>query len=308
MIIGQSPQAMKIKKMIREISKSDDNALIIGDEGSGKKFVAQAIHQQSRHKNRPFIILNCTAVGDTITDADLFGEKIEGPIGVERRIGILEQAKKGLLYLENVHELKSDFQLKLLNILKEKKFQKIGEKTFIEANFRIIASTTDENLSKKDTFRKDLLSMLNTFTLIIPPLKKRKQDIPYLFTHFLQEYCAEFGHEIPPVPAELFESLMEYEWPGNVLELRNGVRNLVLMSPEGTLSIEYLPFEVKRHPFEILDDHELPDAVGEIEKYLIRKSLRRFAGNQSKAAHVLNISEAALRYKMKKYGLTRKAF
>ncbi|MBN2030333.1 sigma-54-dependent Fis family transcriptional regulator [bacterium] len=308
MIIGQSPQAMKVKKMIREIAKTDDNALIIGEEGSGKQFIAKEIHNRSRHKNRPFIVLNCTAVGETITEADLFGEKIEGPMGVERKVGLLEQAKKGLLYLENVHELKTEYQLKFINVLKERKFQKLGEKAFIEANFRVIASTTEENISKMDTFRKDLLSMLNTFTMIIPSLKKRKQDIPIFFIHFLQEYCAEFGHEVPPVPAELFESLMEYEWPGNIHELQNAVRNLVLMSPEGTLSIEYLPFEVKRHPFEILDDHELPDAVGEIEKYLIKKSLRRFAGNQSKAARVLNISEAALRYKMKKYGLTRKAF
>jgi len=299
---------MKTKRLIREIAKTDENALIVGEAGTGKKQVAYEIHQRSRQKNRPFVVLNCTAVGDTVTDADLFGQKIDGPRGIERKIGLVEQAKRGILYLENVDELKSEYQQKFYSILKERKFQKFDEKKLVDVDFRVIAASTDESLPKSDTFRRDFLSMLDKFVISIPPLRKRKQDIPYLFSNFLQQYCEEFNHAIPTVPAELFESLMEYEWRGNVQELQNAVRNLVLMSPEGELSIEYLPFEVKRHPFEFLEDRDLPEAVGEVEKYLIKKSLRKFAGNQTKAARVLRVSEAALRYKMKKYGLSRKAF
>ncbi len=308
MLIGQSPEIMKTKRMIREIAKTNENVLLIGEVGSGRKYVAHEIHRRSKQKNRPFVILNCTAIGDTITEADLFGEKIEGKRGVERKIGLLEQARRGILYLENVDELKPEFQQNFVNILKEKKYRKPGTQSFIDVDFRIIAATTNEELLQKDKFRRDLLTILDSFLIHIPPLRQRRQDIPNLFTHFLQQYCDEFDHAIPTVPSEIFESLMEYEWRGNVYELKNTVRNLILMSTGDALSVEYLPFEIKKHPFEFLDDRNLPEAVGEVEKYLIKKSLRRFTGNQSKAARALNVSEAALRYKMKKYGLERKAF
>jgi len=308
MFMGQSPKIMTIKRMMREIAKTNENALIIGEIGTGRKHIAKEIHRRSRQKNKPFVILNCSAVGDMITDADLYGEKIEGARGVERKIGLLEQAKQGILYLENVNELQPEYQQQFVNILKEKKFRKSEEHTFVAVDFRVFAATSDERIAKSDGFRQDFLSLLNTFTISIPPLRQRKQDIPFLFNHFLEKYCQEFSREIPPVPAELFESLMEYEWSGNVFELKNAVKNLVLMSPEGKLSIEYLPFEIKKHPFEFLEGRDLPEAVSEVEKYIIKKSLRRFAGNQTKAARVLNVSEAALRYKMKKYGLSRKAF
>lgn len=308
MLIGQSPEIMKTKRVIRQIAKTNDNALIIGEFGSGRKFSAHEIHKRSKQKNRPFVVVNCTAVGDTVSDGDLFGAFHEGEKGVERTVGIFEQAKKGILYLENVDELRPEYQQRFMNIFKEGKFKKLGEDKYIEADFRIFASATSEKNLTADKFRPDLLNFIDKFKLYIPALRNRKQDIPGLFATFLQEYCDELNNELPPVPSEIFESLMEYEWRGNIYELKNTVRNLVLMSPDGQLSVEYLPFEIKKHPFEFLGESDLPDAVGEVEKYLIKKSLRRFAGNQSKAAKILNVSEAALRYKMKKYGLSRKSF
>jgi len=308
MLIGQSLQIMTAKRLIREIAKSTENALLIGDVGTGKKQIAQEIQQRSSQKNKPLITINCTAVGDTITESDLFGEKSEGPRGVERKIGLLEQAQKGILYMENVDELKAEYQQKFFNILKEKKYPKAGEKGFIDVDFRVIAATTDEEINKNEDFRSDLLELLNVYVIQIPKLNKRKQDIPHLFSHFLEVYSEEFEREIPPVPAELFESLIEYDWPGNIQELKNAVRNLLVMSPDGQLAMEFLPFEIRKHPFEFLEGKDLPGAVSEVERYLIRKTLRRFAGNQTKAAKALSVSEAALRYKMKKFGLTRKAF
>ncbi|MBN2105548.1 sigma-54-dependent Fis family transcriptional regulator [bacterium] len=308
MFVGQSPHSMKIKKLIREVAKTNDNSLLTGEVGSGKQHAAREIHNRSKQKNRPFVVLNCTAVGDTITETDILGHVSEGNLGVERKIGILEQAHKGILYLENVQDLPPGFQQKLFNIITEGRFQKPGEKKFIQVTLRIFSATTDLELSKRESFRKDLLSLLNPFVIPIPKLSERKQDIPLLFTHFLEQYCQEYDKELPAVPAELFESMMEYHWRGNVQELKNAIRNLVLMSPEGSLSVEFLPFEVKHHPYENLVGKELPDAISEVEGYLIKRALSRFAGNQTKAAHALNVSEAALRYKMKKYGLTRKAF
>ena len=128
MLIGQSPQIITAKKLIREISRTEENALLVGEVGAGKKYVAQEIHRRSKQKNKPFVILKCTAVGDTITETDLLGEKLEGTKGVERKIGLLEQAKRGILYLENVDELLPEYQQKFVNILKEKRFPKPGEK------------------------------------------------------------------------------------------------------------------------------------------------------------------------------------
>ena len=308
MLIGQSPQVQKIRKMIREIAKTNDPVLLIGEVGVGKSMVASEIHRKSKQKNKPFVTINCTGIQKDKSDGDLFGEQIDGPQGIERKIGLLEQANKGILYLENADELVPEYQQHFLNIIKDHKFFKPTENSFTDINIRIISATSDPDIAKNGNFRKDLLAELSTFTINIPPLREHKQDIPLLFSQFLERYCEEFEHDIPPVPADIFESLMEYEWTGNVSELRNAVRNLILMSPEGELSVEYLPFEVKKHPFETLLGRDLPDAISEVERYLIKKALRKFAGNQTKAAHALNVSEAALRYKMKKYGLTRKTF
>ncbi len=308
MLPGQSPEIIRIKKFIREVAKTDDNILFIGETGVGKKYVAGQIHERSRLKNRPFVVINCTAVGDTLTDGNLFGETKETDRGMERTIGLFEQAHKGILYLENVHELAPEYQQKFINIFKESRFKRTGEPGLVKSEFRIFASTSDERLADQETFRKDLYAVLSAFSIQIPPLRKRKQDIPELFGIFLQSFCDEFHKEMPTVTAELFESLIEYEWRGNVQELKHAVRNLVLMSPEGQLALEYLPFEIRKHPFEFLAEKDLQGAISEVERYLIAKALRRFAGNQTKAARALNVSEAALRYKMKKYGLSRKTF
>lgn len=308
MLSGQSPEVSKIKKLVREIAKTNDNALITGEVGTGKKHIALEIHGRSRQKNKPFVEVNCSAIGETIFEEDLYGAKIDGPLGIERKIGLLEQAKRGTLYMENIDELKQEFQQQFFNILRERKFRKSGEKEIVDVTFRVIASTTDNQIVNKDTIRRDLLSLLSMFTVHVPPLRDRQQDIPILFAEYLQKFCEEFNRELPDVPRDLFHSLMEYEWKGNIGELKTAVRNLVIMSPEGEVSIEYLPFEIRKHPFEFLEGRDLPDAISEVERYLIKKSLRKYAGNQTKAARHLNVSEAALRYKMKKYGYSRKTF
>ncbi len=308
MFVGQSLQAMKVKKFIRDVAKTEGNALILGEIGTGKKLAAQEIHIRSRQKNRPFIVVNCTAVGDTITDADLFGGKIEGPRGVERKVGLFEQANKGILYLENVQDLKPAYQEKILTILKDRKFPRTDEKGSDKVSFRTFAATTDMAIAKNEKILKDFLTVFERFTIFIQPLRERKQDIPLLFHHFLELYCAQYQREIPPISPDMFESLMEYDWSGNVRELRYAVRNILLMSPEGTLSPDYFSFETKKHPYEHLVGRELYDAIADVERYLIKRALQRFTGNQTKASKALNVSEATLRYKMKGYGLSRRNF
>jgi len=217
----------------------------------------------------------------------------------------LEEANGGTLLLESIEDLSSEYQQRFLVVLQEKKLPKKGEELPVEVNFRTIA-TAEKNLEEKVSrgeFRRDLFALLSDVRFEIPPLRQRLQDVPYLFEYFLTRYCEESNRPLPVVPSDLFESLMDYDWKGNVRELRQCVRNVALMSPPGQLSLDYLPFQLKKHPLEYFIGKTLEDATTDVEIYLIKKALAQFRGNQTQAAKSLNVSEATLRYKMKKYGL-----
>ncbi len=305
--IGNSPESKKINRAIKKFSKVESNVFIAGDTGSGKEFIARQIHGLSSSKNRPFVVLNCSALGLTIDKKELFGEETEKDGSIQRTIGILERANRGTLYLKNIEEMPATFQFELLQVFREQKFRRIGGRETLPLNVRIMSSSI-RDLSKEiesGKFRKDLYYLLNTLSINVPPLKERRQDIPELFIFFLKNYCRENGLEIPAVPAEIFESILEYEWKGNVRELKNCVENLVMMSPDGELSTEFLPFEIKRHPLDFLEVKNLKGVISEVETYLIKKALVKFAGNQVKAAKLLGIPEATLRFKMKKYAIPK---
>ena len=305
--IGTSPEAKRINRAIRRYSKSEGNVLIVGETGTGKEFTARQIHAQSSRKNRPFITVNCSALGYTIDKAELFGDESEEAGTIQRTIGLLEKANRGVLYLDNVCDLSPEFQFEVLQVIKEQKFRRIGGKENIKLDVRIISSCDhDMEVAIEDSlFRKDLYYHLKALSVNLTPLKDRKQDIPELFVYFLKMYCEEQEKDIPAVPAEIFESILEYDWKGNIRELRNCVENLVMMSPEGELSPAFLPFEIKRHPLDFLEIKNLKGVISEVETYLIRKALTKFAGNQVKAARLLGIPEATLRFKMKKYEIPK---
>lgn len=306
-IVGNSPEAKRFKRAVKKLSKIDSNILIIGETGTGKEFIARQIHLNSARKNRPFVVLNCSALGYTIDKKDLYGEEIEEAGTIKRTIGILEKANHGVLLLDNLDDTNSEFQFELLQVIREKKFRRIGGKDNISLDIRII-STCNQDMTEdieSGKFRKDLFYLLKTLTIAVPTLKERKQDIPELFIYFLKKYCLENDLEIPAVPAELFESILEYDWKGNVRELQNCVENLVMMSPDNELSPEFLPFEIKRHPLDFLEIKNLKGVISEVETYLIKKALGKFAGNQVKAARLLGIPEATLRFKMKKYSISK---
>lgn len=299
--IGNSPEAKRINRAIKKMSKADANILLIGDSGAGKEHVARLIHSQSARKNKPFVQLNCSALGYTIDRQELFGNESDGTDG------IFEKANKGVLFLDNISETPAEFQFDLLQSIREKKYRKVGGSKNIDFDVRIISATSnsiDESLATGD-FRKELYYLLKSLTISLPTLKERKQDIPELFIYFVKTYCQDNQLEIPAVPAEIFESILEYDWKGNVLELKNCVENLVMMSPNGELSTEFMPFEVKRHPLDSLEVKNLKGAITEVETYFIKKALGKFAGNQVKAAKLLGVPEATLRFKMKKYAIPK---
>jgi DNA-binding NtrC family response regulator len=305
--IGNSPESKKINRAIKKFSKADSNVLIAGDNGTGKEFIARQIHGFLSGRNRPFVVLNCSALGLTIDKIELFGEETEKDGTIQRTIGILERANRGTLYLKNIEEMPVAFQFELLQVFREQKFRRTGGKETISISIKIISSTVRDLARDIESgkFRKDLYYLLNTLSVKVPPLKERRQDIPELFIYFLKQYCSENGLEIPAVPAEIFESILEYEWKGNIRELKNCVENLVMMSPDGELSTGFLPFEIKRHPLDFLEVKNLKGVISEVETYLIRKALSKFAGNQVKAAKLLGIPEATLRFKMKKYAIPK---
>jgi len=306
-IIGTSPEAKRMRRALKKLAKIDSNVLIHGEPGVGKEFLARHIHMSSARRNRSFVRINCGSLGKTIDQKTLFGEELEGDSAVTRTVGLLEKAHKGVLYLDNISKLNQEFQEELLSVLGDGKFRKIGGRTSIDLDVRVI-STDEEDVTalvERGVFSRELYHILNALTLRIPSLREHKQDVPELFNYFLNKFSAENNRELPPIDAEIFESILEYDWKGNVKELENTVQNLVVMSPEGELSSEFLPFKIKKHPFDFLEPRNLKGIVSDVEIYLIKKALNKFGGNQVKAAKLLGIPEATLRFKMKKYGLPK---
>jgi len=306
-IIGNSPEAKRMRRAVKKLAKIDSNVLIHGEPGVGKEFVARHIHMSSSRKNRSFVKINCGSLGRTLDQKSLFGEEVEGDSAVTRTVGLLEKSHKGMLYLDNISKLNQEFQDELLSVLADGKFRRVGGRETIDLDVRVI-STDEEDVSSlvdRGVFNRELYHILNALTLRIPSLREHKQDIPELFNYFLKRFSAENNRTLPPVESEIFESILEYDWKGNVKELENTVQNLVVMSPEGELSPDFLPFRIKKHQFDFLEPRNLKGIVSEVEIYLIKKALSKFGGNQVKAAKLLGIPEATLRFKMKKYGIPK---
>jgi len=307
-IIGSSPVAKRLTRVVKRLSKTDSHVFMFGETGTGKEFIARLIYSQSFRQKRNFVVIDCSALGKTINNKDFYGEDLEGAQAVIRNIGLLEKANKGVLFLANVGELSPDYQEEFLQIIRGKRFRRAGGRENIDLDLRII-SASDRDLKldmESGKFRKELFYLINTFTLYIPPLRERKQDIPDLFSYFLKKYCEQEGREEPAVPSEVFESILEYEWKSNVGQLENTVQNLIMMSPPEELSSEFLPFRIKKHPLAFLEPKNLKGVISEIETYLIKKALRKFGGNQVKAAKLLGVPEATLRFKMKKHSISSK--
>ena len=306
-IVGNSPEAKRLRRAVKKLAKIDGNVLIIGETGIGKELAARHIYQLTTQYNKAFVKINCAALGKTIDVKDLYGEDAEGEQTVMRSIGLLEKANNGILFLDNIGDMNPEYQDEFLRFLRDKMVRPIGSEESKNVDMRVI-STSDRDLLpevESGKFRKELYYLMNALTLVIPALRERKQDIPELFSFFLKKVCEQEGREEPGVQSEIFESILGYKWKGNIRELENTVQNLVIMSPEDELSPEFLPFRIKKHPFDFLEPRNLKRVVSDLEIFLINKALGKFGGNQVKAAKVLGCPEATLRFKMKKYSIQR---
>jgi len=306
-IVGNSPEAKRLRRAVKKLAKIDGNVLIIGETGIGKELAARHIYQLTTQYNKAFVKINCAALGKTIDSKDLYGEDAEGEQTVMRSIGLLEKANNGILFLDNIGDMNPEYQDEFLRFLRDKMVRPVGSEVSKNVDMRVISTSDHDLLPEVESgkFRKELYYLMNAFTLVIPALRERKQDIPELFSFFLKKICKQEGREEPGVQSEIFESILGYKWKGNIRELENTVQNLVIMSPEDELSPEFLPFRIKKHPFDFLEPRNLKRVVSDLEIFLIKKALGKFGGNQVKAAKLLGCPEATLRFKMKKYSIQR---
>ena len=300
-LIGNSPEMDQIRKSLTALAKSQQHLLIVGDSGTEKLTIARMVFEMSP------LAGGCLIETDAAKLNAAFDHEVTTQIRQQVKEGASLNALKGLMIVENVDQLNADSQKKLMA------FAKRGYWTLdhpVQMNFRL-SSTTSTRIhtdTRQQAISAELFLSLSELTIRVPGLKDRRQDIPVLFEHYLKQICQDLGRPVPPINFEIFNQMLKYEWPGNVKELENVVRSLVLASPETELLPQALPFFNDQQQFSRLELQSLGIAVAKLEKELIERALRKFAGNQSRAAQVLNISEPNLRFKMKKLGIRKQDF
>jgi len=303
-IIGQSPPMEDIFNLIPEVAQSDSSILLIGETGTGKELVAKAIHAKSRRSHLPFIAINCGALPDTLLESELFGHQKGVFTGATHaRKGFLEVVSGGTLFLDEIGEISPKMQIDLLRVLEEKKITSIGSREPVDVDFRLI-SATSRDLGKGITdgsFREDFFYRINVIMIDIPPLKKRKEDIPLLIQHFLEKYGHETTKQVDRVTRDAMDLLKRYDWPGNVRELENAVERAVVLSQSRTLGIKDFAF-LRSSPAPL----SRPLSLQEVEKQHIQQILEEYDWNVTQASKALEINRVTLHKKIKRFNLERR--
>ncbi|WP_442604501.1 sigma-54 interaction domain-containing protein [Paenibacillus sp. KN14-4R] len=315
-IKGTSRAIKHAIEMSSKVGSTKATVLVLGESGVGKELFAKAIHDTREKSDAPFIAINCGAIPPSLFESELFGYEKGAFSGADHngKKGKIELAKGGTLFLDEIGEMPLDMQVKLLRVLQEKKYYSVGGTKQLEADFRVIAATNRdlEQLVKKGLFREDLYYRLNVVTVDIPPLRDRKEDIIELTHYFLYEFSTSYNRLIQGIPQEVMLDLMQYDWPGNIRELRNTVERIVVFSADGSVKREYLPLSIySRKKSEDYEEQEhFPTAVVTLqkelethEKQIILKALDLEKGNKQAAAKRLGMSRATLYNKMNKLGL-----
>ncbi len=313
-IIGKSRGIRNVLSLVDRAAPTKTNVLITGESGTGKELVARAIHFASPRKNGPFISVNCMALNPGVLESELFGhEKGSFTGAVAMRRGRFELAGGGTLFLDEIGELSHDMQVKLLRVLQERKFERVGGAEEIEVDIRVVTATNKDLQQEveKGSFREDLYYRLNVVHIQLPPLRERREDIPLLLSHFMDKIAAESGLPRKNITPEALEFLSGYEWPGNIRQLENIVERCMVMVAGESIDVAELPPEVKddesqlKNALDLLPvELNLADTLDKLEAALIRRALARADFVQVKAAELLGISKSLLQYKLRKYGIT----
>ena len=309
-IVGSSQPMQHVFALVDKVAATRATVLICGESGTGKELIARAIHARSPRSEEPFVAVNCMALTETLLESELFGHEKGAFTGATgRRKGRFELADKGTLFLDEVGEISQALQVKLLRVLQERTFERVGGSIPIKVDVRIVAATNRDlaRAVESGRFREDLFYRLNVVRLDLPPLRQRPDDLPLLVAHFLDKYAAEVGRPAPKMSRQALRAIYQHTWPGNVRELENALERAVIMAGD-----EILPSDL---PLAMMPEREdsgmgvpggltITEAVEELERRMIQKALGAAGGVQAHAAEALGITKSNLAYKMKKYGIS----
>ncbi|MFA5516543.1 MAG: sigma-54 dependent transcriptional regulator [Desulfuromonadales bacterium] len=311
-LIAESRHMKNVLTMVEKIARSDASTVLVqGESGTGKELIAKAIHYESARSDKPFLAINCAAVPETLLESELMGhEKGAFTDARVQKKGLFEMADGGTLFLDEIGDMEPGMQAKLLRVLEERSFRRVGGTKDIQVDVRIISATNQDlvRAMEERTFRNDLYYRIQVIPIFLPPLRERKDDVMPLVSHFVSHFNREFGKNVKGVSKMAEKFLIEYEWPGNIRELKNIIERAIILENEEVLLLEHLPQELVAKaggcgvgPINIRLPAEGID-IEDVERELIRQSLEISEGNQSKAAKKLNLGIDAFRYRMKKFG------
>jgi two-component system response regulator HydG len=305
-VIGKDPQMQNIYRLIEDIAPTDATVLIQGESGTGKELVARAIHRRSPRNQKPFVVINCSAYPATLLESELFGHEKGAFTGaIRQKSGRFEQADGGTVFLDEIGEIAPSAQIKLLRVLQSQKFERIGGEQTLKVNVRILAATNKDLLKEvtSGSFREDLFYRLNVIPIHLPPLRKRRNDIPLLARHFLRRFAVEQNKEIQNFSSEAMRLLLDYPWPGNVRELENSIEHTAVLAKQSSAEISDLPSVIRDATATVFS--ETPGTIFENEKKLLMEVLTECDWNKKKAALQLGISRSTLYEKIKKYQISK---
>ncbi len=329
-LIGKSKVMQEVYKLIGQVAKSDVTVLIRGESGAGKELVARAIYQHSRRKDYPFLAINCAAIPETLLESELFGFEKGAFTGAnKRRIGKFEQCDKGTILLDEIGDMSLSTQAKILRVLQEGEFERIGSNETIKVDVRLLTSTNRklEELIKEGKFREDLYYRLKIMSVTLPPLREHKEDIKELTEYFFHLYNQRLGAKVSHIDPSVFEKLVSYHWPGNVRELANTINRGLIICKGDVMTSEDIAFDAGSDVISFASEQELENNLAKmlgplftdilqfwgkglrsnllekIEKFLVQKALAETKGNQVQAAKLLGVSRNTLRHRIEKYRL-----
>jgi DNA-binding NtrC family response regulator len=310
-LIFKSKPMQEIDELINAMAPSDANALIVGESGVGKEVIANAIHARSQRAGKPMVKLNCAAFPQTMIEGELFGYVRGAFTGAMQDFpGMIAAAESGTLFLDEISDMPAELQTRFLRVLQEREYRPLGSTQTMKADFRAIASSNRPiaQALSENRLRSDLYYRLNTFQIEVPPLRKRKQDIPLLMAAFVKQFARQLGKPEPDISPEAFQKLLDYSWPGNVRELQNAIEYAVVLARQGTIGVKELPTEIQLPPaLQQAEIAGLPRAgvqtLDDVERTAIIQALAECHGNKKKAAELLGIQRPTLYNKMKRYAI-----
>jgi two-component system response regulator AtoC len=315
-IIGNTPQMQDVYKMIGKVAASDANVLIIGETGAGKESIAEMLHEYSTHSKGPLVKVNLTALPATLMESELFGHEKGSFTGADRqRIGRFEMANKGTIFLDEIGDMALTLQAKLLRVLQEREFERVGSSQSIKVDVRVVAATNKDLRAEVEAgrFREDLYHRLAVITIHVPPLRERKDDIPLLVEHFLQKHRFSDASAPARISEEALQRLLQYDWPGNVRELEHTVERAVVLAQGGVITADHLAMDVDRE-IAIIDLNQqltngstLSEVLAATELRYMQRALLRSDGNRHAAAKMLGMDIASLERKLAEHGLETRA-